>query len=177
MDAEDRDNDSLPDGCDTCPDDAANDYDNDGVCDMSDVCLLGPDDADADSDGIPDACDLCPVDGLGDSDEDGTCDAGDVCLGDDRRGDRDGDGFCADIDCDDTRASIHPGADEVCDGYDSNCDGVLPMRELDNNGNQRIDCRDGGGCAVDPVDASHVPWWSVALAACLVVSRLRRFRP
>lgn len=27
-------------------------------------------------------------------------------------------------DCDDTRASIRPGADELCDGLDTNCDGV-----------------------------------------------------
>ncbi|MCB9656063.1 MAG: hypothetical protein H6726_00325 [Sandaracinaceae bacterium] len=173
-DQQDRDDDGLPDGCDVCPDDAANDFDRDGVCDMSDLCLLGPDSADADGDGIPDACDPCPVDGMGDSDEDGTCDAGDVCLGDDRRGDRDGDGFCADIDCDDTRASIHPGADEVCDGYDSNCDGVLPQRELDNNGNQRIDCREGSGCVADPTGASTTPWWFVALFATLTLGRRRR---
>lgn len=37
--------------------------------------------------------------------------------------DNDGDGWTVgDGDCDDTNADIHPGADEVCDGLDNNCD-------------------------------------------------------
>lgn len=36
--------------------------------------------------------------------------------------DIDQDGFYADEDCNDEAASIHPGADEVCDGIDNNCD-------------------------------------------------------
>ncbi len=39
--------------------------------------------------------------------------------------DQDGDGFCSDQDCDDTNAGIHPGALEICDGMDNNCDGVF----------------------------------------------------
>jgi hypothetical protein len=30
-----------------------------------------------------------------------------------------------DVDCDDTNAAIHPGAIEVCDGVDQNCDGLV----------------------------------------------------
>ena len=37
--------------------------------------------------------------------------------------DADGDGYAEDVDCDDTDASINPGATEVCDGVDNNCDG------------------------------------------------------
>ncbi len=38
--------------------------------------------------------------------------------------DADADGYTvADGDCDDTRADIYPGADEVCDSYDNDCDG------------------------------------------------------
>ncbi len=37
--------------------------------------------------------------------------------------DLDGDGFIAAEDCNDTDASIFPGAPEYCDGVDSNCDG------------------------------------------------------
>ena len=36
--------------------------------------------------------------------------------------DLDGDGFPADVDCDDGDASVYPGAREVCDGKDNDCD-------------------------------------------------------
>jgi hypothetical protein len=45
------------------------------------------------------------------------------------RGDRvdetdgDGDGYTADVDCDDRRSSVHPGADEYCNDRDDDCDG------------------------------------------------------
>jgi hypothetical protein len=37
--------------------------------------------------------------------------------------DADADGYNAAVDCDDADASVHPGAEEVCDGIDNNCDG------------------------------------------------------
>jgi len=39
--------------------------------------------------------------------------------------DVDGDGYSATEDCDDIDASINPGADELCDGIDNNCDGTI----------------------------------------------------
>jgi hypothetical protein len=45
--------------------------------------------------------------------------------------DWDGDGWTYLEDCDDYNAEIYPGAPEVCDGRDSDCDGVLPEDELD----------------------------------------------
>ena len=38
-------------------------------------------------------------------------------------GDSDGDGYDMTLDCNDSSSAIHPGADEVCDGIDQDCDG------------------------------------------------------
>ena len=38
--------------------------------------------------------------------------------------DADGDGF-TDTDCDDSDASVYPGATETCDGVDNNCNGTI----------------------------------------------------
>ena len=39
--------------------------------------------------------------------------------------DSDGDGFTSDEDCDDTNPAINPGATEICDGLDNNCNGEI----------------------------------------------------
>lgn len=39
--------------------------------------------------------------------------------------DYDGDGYTEDTDCDDTDLNTYPGAPELCDGKDNNCDGTL----------------------------------------------------
>jgi len=39
--------------------------------------------------------------------------------------DSDGDGYPEDVDCDDNDAAINPGASELCNGLDDNCDGIV----------------------------------------------------
>ena len=56
--------------------------------------------------------------GAGDADTDGPVDA-------------DGDGYGGDADCDDSSAAIAPGADELCDGLDNDCDGDIDEDPVD----------------------------------------------
>ena len=66
--------------------------------------------------------------------------------------DADGDGYglwasasCTypEQDCDDADATVYPGAEEVCDGLDNNCDGMIPPEELtDSDGDGWVACLD-----------------------------------
>jgi large repetitive protein len=55
----------------------------------------------------------------------------DTATTDDNNDDADGDGFSGDDDCDDDNAAVHPGATEVCDGIDNNCDEQIDEDVLD----------------------------------------------
>ena len=43
--------------------------------------------------------------------------------------DNDGDGSFSDVDCDDNDDTVYPGAPELCDGKDNNCDGLVDDEE------------------------------------------------
>ena len=60
--------------------------------------------------------------------------------------DHDGDGYeddsCNGEDCDDSDSAVYPGAEEICDGKDSDCDGTLPADEADGDGDGWPFCAD-----------------------------------
>ena len=69
--------------------------------------------------------------------------------------DGDGDGFSLEEDCDDTDDDVYPGASELCDGVDNDCnneidDGVLSTFYVDNDG-------DGFGISTGTVEACEAP--------------------
>ena len=107
-------------------DDAPADGDGDGVGDPLDQCPntpagesvdadgCAPSQLDGDGDGVSDAIDQCPNTPAGES-----VDAVGCPL------DADGDGFAVSLDCDDSDASVYPGATEISgDGVDQDCNGV-----------------------------------------------------
>jgi hypothetical protein len=64
--------------------------------------------------------------------------------------DHDGDGVAQEDDCDDTSASVFPGASESCDGRDEDCDGLVDEDATDAPRWYRDDDADGYGAASDP---------------------------
>ena len=84
-----------------CPDD-----DNDGVCNIDDVCPGFDDNLDTDGDGTSDGCDPCPLDFSDDSDGDGVCDSDDICPGGDDTVDSDGDGTPDDCEVDSCQSNV-----------------------------------------------------------------------
>jgi len=55
-------------------------------------------------------------------------------------------------DCDDYDATVHPGAEERCDGQDGNCDGDLSAEETDDDEDGFVECEEdeGGWDHADP---------------------------
>ena len=147
----DTDGDLTPDCLDTCPYDADNDIDADGICGDLDPCPLdNPDDSDGDSvcdssdicpgyddlldtdgDLVPDGCDICPLDVSDDSDGDDVCDSDDICDGHDDSIDSDFDSvpdgcdICPLDSLDDSDGDGTCDSVDICPGYDDLLDSDL----------------------------------------------------
>jgi hypothetical protein len=76
--------------------------------------------------------------------------------------DGDGDGFAEDQDCDDASAAVSPEAEEICDGVDNNCDGVVDTDARDRSTWYTDTDADGYGDARAPQLACAAPEGAVA---------------
>ncbi len=149
----DKDGDGVSDLMDNCigvknPTQDDFDADNFGdACDLDDDNDLAPDDSDCapyDSsihpsaeetcDGKDNNCNYVVDEGFYDTDSDGWKD----CIDEDD----DGDGVPDGADCAPLDAALHPGADELCDGLDNDCNFLADegFSDLDNDGS--ADCVD-----------------------------------
>jgi cysteine-rich repeat protein len=126
---EDCDDGMNGDNTDGCRDDCSYTCTMDAECSDGDVCT-GDETCDTTSHTCQDVTDL-------------DCDDGDPCTGDSCEAetgcantlmDGDGDGYAPDTltctgamggDCDDSSSSVYPGAAELCDGIDNDCNGMV----------------------------------------------------
>lgn len=135
----------CPGDCVPCPDD-----DGDGY---RDAACGGPDCDDGDEQVHPDAPEDCQNGRDDDCDELTDLDDEDCgCI------DHDRDGYGRNCpqgdDCDDTIASVHPGAEELCNNTDDNCDGLTDegfnlQADPDNCGECGWTCRESAGEVCD----------------------------
>jgi hypothetical protein len=111
--------DELNDECTTAPSNWEDEISH--TCDINQCGAVCETDADCD-DNNPDTIDICL--------EDCICSHVTECV------DEDGDGYsvtggdCGPIDCDDNNSEVYPGAEEICDGIDNDCDGLVDEEDV-----------------------------------------------
>ena len=130
--------DGVDQNCDGIPDETFENSDDDLLAD----CV----DEDDDNDGLPDDKDNCQFDPNPDQlDNDGDL-TGDACDPDD-----DNDGYPDPEDCKPFNAVVNPGAAEVCDGLDNDCD-LAVDEDLCDDGNSCTEdkCQTDGSCTHTP---------------------------
>jgi hypothetical protein len=130
---EDHDLDTVGDACD--PDDD-NDKSADGqdCAPKNDTIYPGADEI---CDGLDNNCNLVVDEGFYDFDGDGYKD----CVDDDD----DADGILDQADCQPLDSTVYPGAQELCDGKDNDCDQDIDDGFPDTDGDGTADCVDGDG--------------------------------
>ena len=159
---DDKDGDGLSDTQDNCPaksNPEQADFDLDGngdLCDLDDDNDLSPDEEDCEPlnhdispnqdevcNSKDDNCNLVVDEGFADTDADGFKD----CVDEDD----DNDGFADADDCGPQNPAVHPGAEEVCNNQDDNCDGQADEGWPDADMDGLADCldedQDGDGVA------------------------------
>ncbi len=172
---------------DAPPPDAAPDAATDAAADAA--ADAAPDAAfDGDADGVPDEADNCPSapnPGQVDADADGEGDACDPCPRGGEAVDADADGVLACDDCDDGDAQVFPGAAEVCNARDDDCDSAAdedavcvrcaPAPDVNGTGLDVELCTVGEGfwmgCAGDTCAATERPRHRVDFAAPFALMR------
>jgi hypothetical protein len=123
--------DGKDENCDGVADDGFSNTDGDSEAD----CV----DEDDDNDGKKDDNDNCPLDANSEQEDNDGDNLGDACDPDD-----DNDDYPDDKDCEPFDKTINPGALEVCDGKDNDCDAGQPDGGIDEGL-----CNDGDLCTID----------------------------
>jgi hypothetical protein len=134
--------DGLDNDCDSSTDEGSLDTDLDGQAD----CI----DEDDDGDSFPDLGDNCPLTPNPNQESHDSDPQGDACDADD-----DNDNAIDEVDCEPFNPNIYPGAAEVCDGIDNDCNDATDDNLCsDANPCTSDACQADGSCVHTPVSGS-----------------------